>query len=326
MRAEYVAHVVDADVIQSDFAKTFSQPCAPCRLAKRRRRNTSHLHLPVRQLRLLDAKPVESRTYLRGRRQTSHFLLQRECRPSSGKSGRGGFGLMAKYCVSLQRVEDKRDWQSGERGLRRVVTMCLREPSPLGAIIGRARRQQEITLANLMQFLPYVPQLQRGSWLQGRRCRAADRPAGWAQRSHRVPECCRARRLFASNCAYWTAPFSWPRDGSFGIDLRALRHGHSTGFADARLQFPIPIGIGHNRTGRSISGRGGQRERREKYDLAPHERWFVVNESALESYLLEFVDGCDRAGPFQRKTRSDGQKACDGRSGPETSAQTRRRS
>src|ERR1700690_2566237 len=77
MRAEYVAHAVDANIAQPDFTESLRQPGRARRLAKWRRRNPRHLHLPVRQLRFLGTKPVECGTYFRGCRQASHLLLHR---------------------------------------------------------------------------------------------------------------------------------------------------------------------------------------------------------------------------------------------------------
>src|ERR1700682_5305608 len=77
MNAKHITHIVDADVIEADFAKALGQPSSARRLAKRRRRNPRHLHLPLDELRLLSTKPIERRPHLGRRRQACHFLLHR---------------------------------------------------------------------------------------------------------------------------------------------------------------------------------------------------------------------------------------------------------
>src|SRR5580658_7350761 len=59
MRTEDVANVVDADIVERNFAKTFGEPLGAGRLAERRRGDAGHLHLPLGQLGLVRAKPVE---------------------------------------------------------------------------------------------------------------------------------------------------------------------------------------------------------------------------------------------------------------------------
>jgi hypothetical protein len=77
MDPEDVSHVIDADVIQGEFTKTFGEPGPTSSLAKWRGRDPRHLELPVSQLRLLRAKPVKRRTDFRRSCEAGHFLLKR---------------------------------------------------------------------------------------------------------------------------------------------------------------------------------------------------------------------------------------------------------
>jgi hypothetical protein len=65
MDSKYVTHIVDANIIQPDLAKTLGQPRRSRRLAKRGRTDARHLRLPLCQLRLLGAKPVKCRSHFR---------------------------------------------------------------------------------------------------------------------------------------------------------------------------------------------------------------------------------------------------------------------
>src|SRR4029077_2067439 len=98
--------------VEADFAKALGQPRSPRGLAKRGRRNTRHLHLPLRQLRLLRAQPVVGRTHLRGSRQARHILLRRWRNVRHIRTW--GSRTHERYCVILQRTENKRDYLGRE--------------------------------------------------------------------------------------------------------------------------------------------------------------------------------------------------------------------
>ena len=75
MNAEHVADVINPNIIESQFPETFRQPGRAGAFAEGRRRNTRHFQLPVGELRLLGAKPVEGRTHLRRSRKPGYFFL-----------------------------------------------------------------------------------------------------------------------------------------------------------------------------------------------------------------------------------------------------------
>ena len=75
MHAEYVPHIIGVDVVQPQFLKAFRQPCPSRGFPKGRRRYASHFQLPVRELRLLSAKPVVAGADFGRCGQTSDILL-----------------------------------------------------------------------------------------------------------------------------------------------------------------------------------------------------------------------------------------------------------
>ena len=100
MRAEHVSHVIDANIVEPDFAKALGQPRSARRFAKRRRRNSRHFHLPLRQLRLLRRNQLNAER-TSGEAASRASSCWASCAnpcfvedAGSGKSGRRGFGLM----------------------------------------------------------------------------------------------------------------------------------------------------------------------------------------------------------------------------------------
>jgi hypothetical protein len=75
----------------------------------------------------------------------------------------------------------------------------------------------------------------------------------------------------------------------FGLDLRAFRDGHSARFPDARLQQSPPNRVGNNPADRSVCRRGGQRNGREKDQLAPHQGRLIIHEFTGKPELLEAI-------------------------------------
>ena len=111
MDAEYVAHIIDPNIVQPDFTKAFRQPGGARRLAKRRRRNPRHLHLPVRQLRFLGAKPVECGTYFRGCRQARHLLLHRGHKRGVRELRARGIRAHGSIALVYNALPRNRDWR-----------------------------------------------------------------------------------------------------------------------------------------------------------------------------------------------------------------------
>ncbi len=126
MHAKHVAHIVNANIVESGFAKALRQPGSARRLPKRRGCNPRHLHLPLRQLRLLRPQPVVSRPHLRRSRQPRHFLLHR----GSNLRHVRAWGSRAhwKLCVILQRVARGRDGR-GRDGVTGRGCVRLRQPA-----------------------------------------------------------------------------------------------------------------------------------------------------------------------------------------------------
>ncbi len=118
MQTEHVAHIIDANIIEGDFAKALGQPCPACRLAKRRRRNPRHLHLPLRQLRLLRTQPVERRPHLRQRSHTRHVLLHRRRNVRHIRARRNG--AHGKFCHLTTRGKVW-DWLSVDAGCEKKL-------------------------------------------------------------------------------------------------------------------------------------------------------------------------------------------------------------
>ena len=75
MRAENIAHFVGVNRFQSELAKFVRQPLGPRAFAKRRRGNACQLQLPLRELRLLGAKPGKGRANFGQRTEMCNFLL-----------------------------------------------------------------------------------------------------------------------------------------------------------------------------------------------------------------------------------------------------------
>src|SRR5580700_854116 len=108
MHAKDISHIVNANIVQPDFAKALRQPGPARRLPKRRRRNPRHLHLPLRQLRFLRAQPVKRRPHLGRSRQSRHIRLHR--RRNVRHIRTWGRGAHQGYCVILHRTEKKGDY------------------------------------------------------------------------------------------------------------------------------------------------------------------------------------------------------------------------
>src|ERR1700756_1187294 len=77
MDAEDIADIVNTYIVQTELAKAFSQPCGTRSFSKRRRSNARHLELPVGELRLLRAKPVEGGAQLRRGGDPRNFFVHR---------------------------------------------------------------------------------------------------------------------------------------------------------------------------------------------------------------------------------------------------------
>ena len=80
-----------------------------------------------------------------------------------------------------------------------------------------------------------------------------------------------------------------------GINLGAFGDGHSACFPQTSPPAP-PLRIGKY-FARGLIGSGGrQRKRREKNQLAPHQRGLVVDEAAFKPNFLKLLDACSPAG------------------------------
>src|SRR5262245_22719019 len=75
MDAEYVANIINANVIQPEFAKPLRQPGAPRTFSEGWCRDAGHLELPMGQLWFLRSEPVECGANLGRGRESCHFLL-----------------------------------------------------------------------------------------------------------------------------------------------------------------------------------------------------------------------------------------------------------
>src|ERR1700687_3530955 len=75
MGAEDIADLVSVNRFQPESEDLAPQPLAPCAFAKGRRGNARQLQLPLRELRLLGAKPGTGRANFGQRTEVGNFLL-----------------------------------------------------------------------------------------------------------------------------------------------------------------------------------------------------------------------------------------------------------
>ena len=105
MRAENIADFIGVNRFQAELAKLVRQPLGPDTFAKRRRRNTRQLQLPVRKLRLLGAKPGKSAANFGQRTKMRHFLLRsrKRLRDFGLRAGHGQDSVVGLQSLAIGR-------------------------------------------------------------------------------------------------------------------------------------------------------------------------------------------------------------------------------
>src|SRR5262249_28503556 len=79
-------------------------------------------------------------------------------------------------------------------------------------------------------------------------------------------------------------------NASFSVHLGSVCGGHCAGFAHARFKLLPPVLVGHDLSYSGSRSCGSQGDRRQKGQLAPKQRGFIVDEGTSEMHRLQLIE------------------------------------